>query len=53
MYNMQQQEAKAIKEQLWALFNRKWTKDVDTKGYDKEEWKKLEELILYFMKDKP
>lgn len=52
MYNMQQQEAKAIKERLWALFNRKWTKDVNTKGYDKEEWKKLEELILYFMKDK-
>lgn len=39
------------KEQLWALFNRKWTRDVGTEGYDKEEWKKLESLILYFMKE--
>ena len=38
------------KETLWALFNRKWTRDTGTEGYDKEEWKKLEELILHFMK---
>lgn len=37
------------KEHLWTLFNRKWTKDVGTKDYNKEEWQELEKLILYFM----
>lgn len=40
-------------EELWALFHRKWTRDVDTEGYNKEEWMQLEAAILHFMKEQP
>lgn len=30
----------------WELFHRLWTKAVGTDDYDKEQWKRLEKLML-------
>jgi len=38
-------------EKLWALFHRKWDRDVGTEGYDKKEWQELEKEILAAIKD--
>lgn len=51
MRTKQNMEREYKKEKLWGLFHRKWTKDVDNKEYNKDEWMELEGLILYFMKE--
>ena len=43
------ENSKQVKERLWALFHRKWTRDVGTEGYHKEEWKELDSLIQSFI----
>lgn len=41
---------KTEQDNMWSVFHRLWSKAVDSDDYNKEEWLKLEKLILNLTK---